>query len=1050
MVITSIVLENTGGIAQSNVPQSFGQVFAKGDLPAGSAVELIAPNGDRIPCQIDVKTTHSDGSIRHALLSAIFLSLAPSASVTYGIAIATAVPTGSPPAPIDFPNLSASVSITDYGTDAVRPANGTDYIADLAPLLSAGKYTSWRSGPICAEWIVRAPLLAAGGVEHPTMHARFHVLVFKGQQRARIHCIVENSYIKPKVVPSNSTPWESASNGPRIYTYTITIGGVVAATRALSGYHRARLTGAIDGAYNAQTTRMPNDGRLFTATVKFNGVTKNLSIAGSAMQNYQQMFSAINAQISGAGTCDSGETSQELRFRAPGTGAASSVEIVDYGTLFPALTGTGLARNTTVYTATVTVGGTAYPISVAGNQAQTFSQLCSVIEAQTNGAVTCMPQLAAPGLTFTSTATGLSSDVTLTEGSLFAIAKTKLFSPYRPFRGDEVLQFPYTRWMRTFWWGTEPAAHLRHDKAYLISTNAVPNYDPAVTGSSATITSVLNDLNNYSDIGQSGITKGNMPGPGASPGIGILPRWQAMYFVNQGKAAKDTMLRQAALMGSWSVIHREYDTDRPISITKWPYATLSPNNADSRNPATGFNEKIPAPFGHLHLPNNPNTADVAHHPDFNFLPYMVTGDFCYLEGLQFYFTFTCLNMNSHASYRDGSKCLLKGESQTRGKAWFIRTAAHTAYLSPDGSGKKQEAEYVLAQNAQWLNNEYVKPGAPQNSMFGLLGELIYTWGGQSNVAKASFQEDFATQAAGRAVELGHTEFLPMLQYKSRHIKGRLTSGADFCWQLAAKFELQFRPTRGSPLYTSWKEVYQASAPANVLAAQCGSVEMAQAIGTQQNAFGGYPDSPEGYPANMQPAVAYCATYDMPSGDDAWTVFDGSTVKPRFNDGPQFAIIPRQLEAEPFRVQLFRTGAAGLGGAVSNTVSDTTFFDPVQPDESAQGSIEYRCDRVCNLDATRTLYDAVLWLSANTPSVGTTIKVGVGASGVNGVETEIVSEKVAPLGVTFSLAGSREAGAKLGDLPPGGWRHVWYERTVLSSTQAVNVDSFTRTVDGFIE
>lgn len=1047
MSITKITLENTSAVAQTNVPQTFGQVFTKGDLPAGAAVELIAPDGSKVPCQLDVKNTYNDGSVKHASLSAIFPTLAASASVVYSIAIAPSAPVGSPPTPSDYPNLSAITTITDYGTDATGPTTGTVYTADASKILAAGAYETWRSGPIASEWIMRAPLLNSSGIAHTGLHARFEILVFKGQPRARIHCVLENSWCKPKAVPSDGTPWIGVSNNPFIYSYTINVGGTVVDTRSITGFVRARITGAISGAFNAQTTRIPNNGKLYTASVTINGVVKPISIAGSAIQNYGQLFSAINARITGAGTCDSGETSQELRIKATGTGVNSIINSMDYGTLMPALTSPGMKNDGTSYAATVTVGGTAYPISVIGHQCQTFAQLCDLIETQTGGAVLCTPQMASPGVRFVSAATGQTSDVTLTEGTLFALAKTKTFQPYRPMRGDELIHFPYTRWKKTFWWGGEPPVHLRHDKAYLVASHAVPNYDPSLTGNQATITARLNELNNNSAIGNNGITKAGMPGPGASPGIGILPQWQAMYFVNQGKDAKYTMLKQADLMGSWAVIHREYDTDKPLSISKWPYATLMQNGNDSRNPATGFNEKLPAPYWAAHISGNPNAADIAHHPDFNFLPYLVTADNFYLEGMLFYQTFNCINMNPHATYREGAKCLLRAETQARGKAWAVRTAVHAHYLIPDTHPKKSEIAYFISENAKWLTDEYTVQGQRSNNFFGLVAGQAY----DNGTGTSNFMEEFVTQAAGRAIELGYSEFRPLLDYKSKHVNGRLLSGADFCWQFATAYTLRYRATSTSPHFTSWREVYNASAPANVLAAQCGSVEMGQALGYPQNAMTGRPEYTEGYPANMQPAVAYCATFDTPRGDDAWTVFSSNSVKPNYEDGPQFAIVPRAIASTPpFMAQLFRTGSKGLGGAISTVRSDASFFDKVQPEESAQGSVEYRCDRVCNLDASRTMYGTTLWLSSNTESPTTTIEVGLGASGLNGTEPETPDEKTPPAGVTFSAAASKATGSVLGDVPPNGWRHVWYKRTVLSSTSETKADTFVRTLEGYIE
>ena len=64
--ITDVRFQNTGA-AQSNVPVTFGQVFAVGDLK--KAHVLVGKlDGATVPLQVDVKATHADGSVRHAIM----------------------------------------------------------------------------------------------------------------------------------------------------------------------------------------------------------------------------------------------------------------------------------------------------------------------------------------------------------------------------------------------------------------------------------------------------------------------------------------------------------------------------------------------------------------------------------------------------------------------------------------------------------------------------------------------------------------------------------------------------------------------------------------------------------------------------------------------------------------------------------------------------------------------------------------------------------------------------------------------------------------------
>jgi hypothetical protein len=67
-VITDIVVE--APIAQSNIPLTFGQVFKEGDVPQDYTIAL--EYGTRaFSTQFDVKALHADGSVRHAIISAV-------------------------------------------------------------------------------------------------------------------------------------------------------------------------------------------------------------------------------------------------------------------------------------------------------------------------------------------------------------------------------------------------------------------------------------------------------------------------------------------------------------------------------------------------------------------------------------------------------------------------------------------------------------------------------------------------------------------------------------------------------------------------------------------------------------------------------------------------------------------------------------------------------------------------------------------------------------------------------------------------------------------
>jgi hypothetical protein len=858
-VFTTITFKNPTTGVLVNEPVTFGQTFSKGDFPAtGAGVELRAPNNSVVPCQIDVKATFSDGSVRHAILSAIIPSLAASASDVYGIVRKTAVVTTAV-TPSAFPGLNATVLLNDHGTELAGPNAGTAYTADASVQLAGGDYQTHLSGPICSEWIIRAPLKTAGGVEHPDLHARFSIRAYANQSRAKIDYVIENTWAKRKAVPSGNNPWENATLSPRIYAVSFKAGATTVYVRSQAGYIRTRLTNTPSGVYDSNSTGLPNDATVYTATIRVDGVDYPINITGSAAQKYLDLRNLINAQLNGAAICSSDvEGMNGLIFRSATTGPTSLVTIT-YGTLFPALGHAQLVGTTQYY-------------------------------------------------------------------------------PYRPIQGDEVLHHAYARWKKTFWWGAETKVHVAHNKSYLTATRSVPNYPSDISGSNTQIATNLVTLKANEDIGQNGLTKALMSDVGYAPGIGVLPEWTAMYLINQDVDAKYTMLKQADLQGSWSIHARDYTTDRPINFVDYPYATLVGQITDSYNSATGLYEKLPAVSIPTCIPNNRNVADTSHHPCFCFVPYMVTGDHYYLEGLLFYSRFVGLNSLSHLNYRDGRKCLWKGD-QPRGQAWSLRTMVHAAYITPDDHPLKSDILYSLEQNRLWYATNYLDPAGQYFNQLGFIYHgygLAYSTSGGASTGAAPWMNHFITSAAGRAVELGFTEFLPLLNFVSKCVVGLMTSGSDYCWQVASWYSLRLKASASSSvLYTTYKEVYDNTMPAGILAQECGTAGMTAAIGTAQgytiplNSMAGYPATIAGYPAVIQAALAYCVTFGTPNADNGWLIFDNRAAKPDYNLGPQFGIVPRVNEVaaitySPPDVYAVTTGLPIYGGKAKPVTSNGAF------------------------------------------------------------------------------------------------------------------------------
>ncbi|WEN15364.1 hypothetical protein PY254_01400 [Rhodanobacter sp. AS-Z3] len=234
-VVTNNVVSQASQ-AQNNVPVTFGQVFKAGDVPAGTTLTA-SINGQPVTLQVDSKATNPDGSLRHAVLTAIVPSLQGSASQALTLA-STASPA----------RQSASIALsqllaTNYDAQVALTVNGQPYTASARKLLqtaaSANACASWNtqcnlwlSGPLASEWVVNGLVTAADGTPNPNLRIYFSVRAYAGTSPGsvgdvRTDIIVENtSAFAPQAQPQ--------------YTATLTSGSASYTSPALTQYAYTR------------------------------------------------------------------------------------------------------------------------------------------------------------------------------------------------------------------------------------------------------------------------------------------------------------------------------------------------------------------------------------------------------------------------------------------------------------------------------------------------------------------------------------------------------------------------------------------------------------------------------------------------------------------------------------------------------------------------------------------------------------------------------------------------------------------------------------------
>jgi hypothetical protein len=445
----------------------------------------------------------------------------------------------------------------------------------------------------------------------------------------------------------------------------------------------------------------------------------------------------------------------------------------------------------------------------------------------------------------------------------------------------------HARWRKVFWWGSEaPQVNVKHNTAYLIGTRALPNYDQTVTVPESSLASLKTRWTGaITEPMAVGLANPYMPSTGGRDDIGLLPGWAAQYLLSMDKRAKEVTMGTADLAGSWSAHYRDRNTDRPISLVDYPYMTIFGNPGDTYNPATKHYEKFPSCVSTAACAS-PNTHDTSHQASFAYLPYLVTGDYYYLEELQFWAMWNVFSSNP--GYRQGVKGLIQSD-QVRGQAWALRTVAEAAYITPDDDRLKSHFSGFVSDNLDWYNTTYSNNAAANALGVVINGSsIVYSDG----TGLAPWQDDFFTSAVGHTAELGFKKAESLLLWKSKFPLERMT-GAGSCWITAAMYSMIVRDSATSPIYKTIAEAYKASQTATFNALACNSPGMAASLGLKVGEMTGYSSEPTGYPSNMQPALAYATDVNGAAGKAAWNLFISRSVKPNYGIAPQFAIVPRQ-------------------------------------------------------------------------------------------------------------------------------------------------------------
>lgn len=356
--------------------------------------------------------------------------------------------------------------------------------------------------------------------------------------------------------------------------------------------------------------------------------------------------------------------------------------------------------------------------------------------------------------------------------------------------GKEVFSSPavdhrkLSRWRKVFWHrtgGRHPQVHVVHDAAYLSATGALPHYDrtlPTPKPSETGRQQLRMEGPRWQIMGQGALTA-YMPTTGGRPEIAPYPTWTVRYLLSMDPREKALVLAGGDLAGSWPIHVRSRKTDRIMTIDDRPQFWLDSRGKD--RPQWKPDRHAPGP-DQVRL-----SPDLAHQGSFAYVPYLVTGDYYYLEEAYFWANYCLLATWPHP--RQDARGILSG--QIRGNAWALRNLGDAAWIAPDGDPEGKYFDQKIRHNlADRVRRMYGPPEYNRLGFWGLRTTLDSRIQNPPNprwMVIAPWEHDYLMWSLHHLTELGYQQAARPRDFLLRWRVGTLTNAPDFDPRLAAPY-----------------------------------------------------------------------------------------------------------------------------------------------------------------------------------------------------------------------------------------------------------------------
>jgi hypothetical protein len=371
--------------------------------------------------------------------------------------------------------------------------------------------------------------------------------------------------------------------------------------------------------------------------------------------------------------------------------------------------------------------------------------------------------------------------------------------------------FAHARWRKIYWWGSRPPeTHIRYEFPYLVSTLLIPPYDTELVVSGEQLDRGLKRWEQSPrGVLENGIIMAYFPTTGGREDLGPCPTWTTRYLFSQDIRAWKMVLGTGDLAGSFPVHIRDRKTGRIFSIDNHPGYSLNRRGTLEKIATRSAGDR---PYI---LPGtSPYEVDNAHQPSLAFVPYLLTGDYYYLEEMYFWANWCMLIQN--AAYREKEKGLVAPD-QIRGEAWALRQIVDAAKIAPDSHPEKHYFDSKVKSNLQYYCSFVDGPDATPLGTYTLGASDAFVRGRspqerQKWLTLAPWQQNFLAWSLDHAFRAGYVTAARPRDYFTRLQVCVLTHPNVYDIRYAAPYFLVIgeRVAGDKQYYTTWKELFDKS------------------------------------------------------------------------------------------------------------------------------------------------------------------------------------------------------------------------------------------------